>query len=130
MSSPESPSNTTSLPRVLVAEDHDTDFLLVNRHIRKLWPGCETGRAAGRAELTTALAQSWDLIVTDYHLIDIQEHELLELICSMQPHTRCILWSGSMYELVDAELPPNIICKLEKGDYASLVKCLEESWPR
>lgn len=130
MSPPESPSTPTSLPRVLVAEDHDTDFLLLNRHIKKQWPGCDTARAGDRAELTAALAKPWDLIITDYHLLDIQEHELLALIAATQPQTRCILWSGSMYELVDTELPPNIICKLEKGDYASLVKCLEESWPR
>jgi response regulator RpfG family c-di-GMP phosphodiesterase len=117
------------LPRVLVAEDHDTDFLLLNRHIKKHWPGCESARAGSRAELEVALAKSWDLIITDYHLLDIQERELLDLIAAMQPQTRCILWSGSMYELIDIDLPRNIVCKLEKGDYVGLNHALASNWP-
>lgn len=128
MNSPVSPSQSGQLPRVLVAEDHDTDFLLLNRHIKKQWPGCESARAGSRAELVVALAQSWDLIITDYHLLDIQEQELLALIAAAQPQTRCILWSGSMYELVDTDLPSNIVCKLEKGDYVGLKQALASSW--
>jgi hypothetical protein len=75
------------------------------------------------------LPGQWDLIITDYHLLDIQESELLAMIAASQPQTRCILWSGSMYELVDIDLPSNVMCKLEKGDYAGLNQALANSWP-
>lgn len=106
--------------RILIAEDNDTDAMLLQRHLRKLWPQCECTCAARRSELEPALAQSWDIIISDYHLLDIEGDELLARIAATQPNTPCLLLSGSLYEILDIDVPHNVFAKLEKGDHAAL----------
>lgn len=106
--------------RILIAEDNDTDALLLQRHLRKLWPHCEWLCAARRSELEPALAQRWDLIISDYHLLDIEGDELLARLAATQAETPCMLLSGSLYEIRDIDVPHNIFAKLEKGDYTAL----------
>lgn len=106
--------------RILIAEDNETDAMLLQRHVRKFWPLCEYSCATRRSELEPALMQSWDLIISDYHLLDIEGDELLARIATMQPNTPCLLLSGSLYEIRDIDVPHNVFAKLEKGDHAAL----------
>jgi CheY-like chemotaxis protein len=111
--------------RMLVIEDSDTDYLLVNRQLIRLLPDGEISRASNRTEFMAALAERWDVIVSDYHLLDIEGAELLALIAAAQPATPCLLVSGSIREWHNIALPENCVA-LEKGDHAGLRSMLQQ----
>jgi two-component system sensor histidine kinase UhpB len=106
---------------VLIVEDCDTDYLLVERRLKKWLSGvrvrCE--RAAARPELIAMLAQRWDLVITDYHLPDIEGAELLDAISIVQSNTPCIVMSGSAPELRAIAATKNLEA-VEKGDSQGL----------
>lgn len=118
----------TAALRILMIEDNDTDYLLLHRYIRKTWPAAICGRAARRAEVIDTLTQHWNLIITDYHLIDIEGSELLGTIAAKHPNTPCVILSGSILELREIDAPPNVFSRLEKGDYAGLSAALASDW--
>ena len=120
------PINNSGKPlRGLIIEDNDTDYLLLERHLQKMLPTISCVRAENRAQVTAALTQPIDLIVTDYHLLDIEGNELLTTITGAQGNTPCILLSGSLYELDQVAAPHNVTAKLEKGDIPALRSALE-----
>lgn len=109
----------------LIIEDNDTDYLLLERHLQKMLPSFSCVRAENRAQVSAALTQPLDLIVTDYHLLDIEGNELLSAIAGAQAKTPCILLSGSLYELDKVAAPGNVIAKIEKGDIPALRSAVE-----
>lgn len=115
-------------PRVLIVEDNDADYLLLRRQVIKLLTPSICSRAATRAELSAALVQDWELIITDYHLPDIEREELLDTIARAHPRTPCLVLSGSAYELEKVAAPDNVFSKLEKGDLAGLRSALNSDW--
>lgn len=119
-----------SAPAILIAEDNEADYLLLLRQVTRIFSSARCSRVAARAELVAALARQWDLIITDYHLSDIEEKELLDIIALSQPGTPCLVLSGSTYELRDIAVPENVFRILEKGDHSGLKTALNNSWRR
>ncbi len=115
------------MPRVLIIEDNETDCLLLQRFLGKRWAHCDIEVADRREQLDTTLMQHWDLIISDYHLLDIEGDELLHRIYAEQPATPCLLMSGSLYEIRDIAVPGNVFAKLEKGDYDALDDALKHA---
>jgi len=109
----------------LIIEDNDTDYLLLERHLQKMLPGITCVRAENRTQVLSELQSPVDLIVTDYHLLDIEGNELLSAIASAQGNTPCILLSGSLEELDKVTAPKNVAAKLEKGDISALRLAIE-----
>ena len=107
-------------PQVLIIEDNETDYLLLERQLKKYLAPSHIQRAAARDELPAALARPWDLIVTDYHLPAIEGRELLETIAAAQPATPCLLLSGSSEAALRDAPPANVVAVVEKGDHAAL----------
>jgi len=103
--------------RILVVEDSDTDFLLLERQLLRLFSRCDLHRANRRGELLAALAENWDVVVSDGHLPDIEGAELVALIGTAA--VPCVLVSGSLSALQALTLPPGFVA-LEKGDHARL----------
>lgn len=115
--------------RILIVEDTDTDYLLLERKVQKLLNPKTCARAANRGELTERLLRSWDLIISDYHLQDIEGEALVALIEQSHRHTPCILLSGSIDSLVTLNLPDNVFARIEKGDAVALREALLGAWP-
>lgn len=115
--------------QVLIVEDTDTDYLLLERKVQKLLNPKTCARAANRRELTELLQLPWDLIVSDYHLLDIEGEALVTLIEKSHRHTPCILLSGSIDSLVTLNLPDNVFARIEKGNNVALREALLGAWP-
>jgi CheY-like chemotaxis protein len=111
--------------RMLVIEDSDTDYLLVSRQLIRLLPDAQISRASNRTEFMVALTERWDVMVSDYHLLDIEGADLLALIAAAHPATPCLLVSGSIREWRNITLPENCVA-LEKGDHAGLRSMLQQ----
>ena len=110
--------------RILIVEDNDTDYLLMQRHLKKMWPVAELMRSSNREELINALSAAWDFIVADFHLPDIQAQELIQTIADSQPAVPCLVISGSIDELRTFIFPQNVVAYIEKGDNDALRSAL------
>lgn len=115
--------------QILIVEDTDTDYLLLERKVQKLLEPKACVRAANRRELVEFLLQPWDLIISDYHLQDIEGEALVTLIEQSHRHTPCILLSGSIDSLVTLNLPDNVFARIEKGNNVALRDALLGVWP-
>lgn len=124
----DSDEGATPTLRVLIVEDTDTDYLLLERKVQQLLSPTTYARAANRSELTDLLRRPWDLIVSDYHLPDIEGEALLTLIEDCHLNTPCILLSGSIDSLVALDLPDNVFARVEKGNSAALRAALLGAW--
>lgn len=114
--------------RVLIAEDNDSDYLLLLRRVQKILPVFTCRRAVCRSELMAELVHGWDLIITDLHLMDIEADELLAAIAAAQPVTPCLVITGSLPEQDQVVVTGTVFRILEKGDHAGLQAALEASW--
>lgn len=123
-----SDEGTTPTLQVLIVEDTDTDYLLLERKVKNLLNPMTYARAANRSELIELLRRPWDLIISDYHLPDIEGEALLTLIEQSHINTPCILLSGSIDSLVALDLPDNVFARLEKGNSAALRAALLGAW--
>lgn len=125
-SNPPLRSNKKSVKNVLIVEDDDTDFLLTQRKLVKLLKPTIIERAKNRSELSSALLVARDLIVADYHLPDIEEHELITAIHAAQPDTPCLILSGSTAHVDPRDTQIDVIGAIGKGDSTALEKVLRD----
>ena len=109
--------------QLLIVEDDATDQLLLQRKLTKLLTPQSIAIAATRAQLLAALQQPHDLIVTDLHLPDIEEEELLATIAAAQPSTPCVIVSGSA-EHARRFASGTVIGVVDKGARGALEQCL------
>jgi len=84
---------------VLILEDTPTDAQLVERELRRAFPGAEVRTAASR-DAFTALLSSWqpDIILSDYLLPDIDGMAALEIARHLAPDVPVIIVTGSINE--------------------------------
>ena len=113
--------------QLLLVEDSDTDFLLLERQMQKMLAPIEITRAANRAELIVALQHDYDLIITDFHLPDIEGEGLLATIAAAHNQTPCLLLSGSSAEFNSIQAPPTVFAKLEKGNNSALRAAIQQA---
>lgn len=106
--------------RMLIVEDCDTDYILLEHQLQKLSLLVECKRAANRRELIELLPSRWDLIISDYHLTDIEGEELLLLIAQSHGNTPCLLLSGSIEGATPSDALAHVYARLQKGDRAAL----------
>ncbi len=90
--------------RILVIEDVEADFLLLERHLRRQGLNVECRRVDGQIELVTALQSSWDLVLSDYKVPGIEFRASLQAIHASYPDLPVILVSGSVGEEAAVEL--------------------------
>jgi CheY-like chemotaxis protein len=113
--------------KLLLIEDSDTDYLLMERITRKMLSPVDIVRAANGAEIIEALRHHCDLIISDFHLPGAEGEALIKMISDAQSETPCIMLSGSSYELSSIWTPPSVIAKLEKGDNIALRAALQKA---
>lgn len=106
--------------RILIIEDTDTDYLLLERRLNKILPVMQCARATDRREVVEMLQHPWDLIISDYHLSDIEGENLLQLIAASHYDTPCLLLSGSIESVTTLDTPAHVYARLQKGDNDAL----------
>lgn len=89
----------TSPMRLLVVEDSEADFLLVQRSLRQHGVDAEFRRVDAYPDLSRALElDPWDAVLSDYHLPGMDFRTTLEMIRREAPDLPVILVSGSIGE--------------------------------
>jgi PAS domain S-box-containing protein len=82
---------------ILVIEDQESDFLLVERFLARKMPSTHFRRVASRHELDSALSEGgWDIVLSDYSVPGMDFNENLDLILERTPNLPVILLSGSV----------------------------------
>lgn len=84
--------------RVLHLEDNDEDHALVSIHLRRGGINADILRVENEADLVEALAQDWDLILSDYNLPGYSGLAALDKVRSMGKLVPFILVSGEIGE--------------------------------
>ncbi|HZV53300.1 MAG TPA: PAS domain S-box protein [Rhodocyclaceae bacterium] len=90
--------------RILVIEDDPADFLLLERHLIRDGMTVECRRVATDADLDAALAQVWDLVLSDYNVPGMEFRASLRRVHQRWPELPVMLVSGSIGELLAVEL--------------------------
>ncbi len=90
---------------LLVTEDDEADFLLLETHLRKQGLKARCRQSASYEELKAALDEGgWDAVLSDYSVPGMDFRETLALIRSRLPDVPIILVSGSLGEETAVEL--------------------------
>ena len=81
--------------QLLVAEDSEDDFEILLRELRKGGYAVSAHRVKSTAELDTALARSWDLLISDWIMPGFGGLNVLEAVASRGLDLACIIVSGT-----------------------------------
>lgn len=82
-------------PRIIVVDDSEDDFLLIERHIKKTWPNGTIAHARDEASLIENLENiEADLVICDYSMPVLTHDKAIELVEAHRPDTPLILLSG------------------------------------
>ena len=91
--------------RILVLEDQLSDFLLLERQLRRQLGDVECQRVAALDELQTALADGgWDVVLSDYNMPALPFEQGVTAVREQLPTVPVILVSGSIGEEQAIEL--------------------------
>ena len=91
-------------PRVLLVDDNPDDRALVERELRKDFPGAQTFQVSTPGQLEAAIATpSLDLVITDFHLRWSTGLEVLKRIRARSPDLPVIMFTGTGTEEVAVE---------------------------
>lgn len=98
---------------ILVIEDSQADFLLVERHLRQQGMSVQCVRVDRMADLEEAIAKGgWDIILTDYQVPSLDFYDSFALVRTLAPQVPVILVTGNVGEERAVEL-----LKLGARDY-------------
>lgn len=92
------------LPRLLLIEESEADFLLLQRHLDRHGPAVAWHRVHDPAGLEAALAETWDLALVDYVVPGLDFHTLIDRLRSAQPELSILLVTGALSENMAVEL--------------------------
>ncbi len=115
--------------RILVVEDSEGDYLLIQRHLRKYGLPTVCQRVDTLDALQTALLHDhWDIVLSDYSIPGLSFRESLACIQQREPHPPIILVSGSIGEETAVELLKQGVWDFVLKDrLARLVPAIERS---
>jgi signal transduction histidine kinase len=74
------PPNPNAVVRVLHLEDSEPDHALALAHLRRSGLQVDATRIESRAEFEAALAQDWDVVLSDYHLPGFTGVQALQML--------------------------------------------------
>ncbi len=84
--------------RVLVAEDSEDDFEILLRELKRSGYEVVAKRCASLAQFDAALAQTWDLVISDWMMPGFGGRVVLDTLSARRVRTPCIVISGTIGE--------------------------------
>lgn len=114
---------------ILVIEDCNADFLLVERHLKQKELSVRCSRVDTLEELKEAIGrESWDMVLADYSVHQLNFQENLNLVHTALPDLPVIMVTGTVGEEKAVELLKMGVCDFVlKGNLARLVPAIERS---
>lgn len=114
---------------ILIIEDSQSDFLLVERHLKQKELSARCSRVDTFDGLKEAIArESWDLVLADYSVPQLSFQENLNLLKDVLPDLPVIIVTGTVGEEKAVELLKLGVCDFVlKGNLARLVPVIERS---
>ena len=116
--------------QILVIEDSEADFQLLQRHLARHAVNACCMRVASAAERDEALAAAgpWDAVLSDYSVPGVDFQASAAAVCARLPDTPLILVSGSVGEERAVELLKQGVWDFVlKDNLTRLAPCLERS---
>jgi len=115
--------------RILIVEDRNADFLMVQRHLKKNGLAALCSRVDRIDGLKEALdSKRWDLVLTDYNLPQLNFQESLNLLLTDIPEVPVIMVTGTLGEEKAVEILKQGVCDFVlKENLARLVPAILRS---
>jgi len=109
--------------RILVVEDSNADFLLVQRHLEQNGLSVRCSRVDSPEALQEAIdTRRWDLVLTDYNVPRLHFQQSLDLLLKGLPEVPVIMVTGTLGEEKAVEILKHGVCDFVlKGNLARLV---------
>jgi signal transduction histidine kinase len=121
-------SSTPPAIQVLHLEDSEPDHVLALTHLRRAGLRVQATRVESRAEFEAALAQPWDVVLSDYHLPGFTGVQALQLLRDRGLALPFILVSGQIGEDTAVEAMRNGASDyLLKANLARLAPAMEHA---
>lgn len=90
--------------RILIVDDEESILVVLKNSLKKLGPDYQIATVTdGFAALDQIMAESFDLIVTDYNMAHMDGLELLEAIHYTQPNAQVIMMTAYGNDILEAE---------------------------
>ncbi len=90
---------------LLIVEDNEADYKLIERHLQRAGLQCRCRRVASGNELLEALTlDSWDIVLADYHVPGLPFGEVLSLVHSHNIDLPIVIVSGTIGEEAAVDL--------------------------
>jgi PAS domain S-box-containing protein len=94
-----------TIDRVLVVEDHEADFRLLQRHLQRQGLGADCRRVASLEALDAALLDAgWQVVLADHQVPGLEFGVLLQRLQQALPEVPVILVSGTIGEELAVDL--------------------------
>lgn len=88
-------------PKIIVVDDNNDDFVLIQRELVKAWPLADVVHADDAAALEHALEEAEaDVVICDYAMPALTHENVADIIARLRPQTPLILLSGLASEAV------------------------------
>ena len=115
--------------KVLVIEDSNADFLMVERHLRQNGLTARCSRVDSLDGLKEAIEMNcWDLVLADYNVPHLDFHQGLNLLVADLTEVPIVMVTGSLGEETAVELLKlGVRDFVLKGNLARLVPAIERS---
>jgi signal transduction histidine kinase/CheY-like chemotaxis protein len=119
----------SELLNILVIEDRNADFLMVERHLRQNGMSARCQRVDSIEGLKEAInTGGWDLVLADYNVPQLNFQESRNLLLADLPHLPVIMVTGTVGEEKAVELLKLRVCDFVlKGNLARLVPAMQRA---
>ena len=119
----------SELLNILIIEDSNADFLMVERHMKQNGLAVTCSRVDTLDALKEAISKDrWDLVLADYSVPQLSFQQNLNLLQEANPDLPVIMVTGTVGEEQAVELLKYGVCDFVlKGNLARLVPAIERS---
>lgn len=89
--------------QILIIDDSDDDAFLITRALTRGGLKANCKHVASEAQLKEALAQHWDVVISDHNMPALSSPEVIQIAKQADPELPVIVVSGTMAETVGIE---------------------------
>ena len=119
---------TEETTRVLLVEDSEDDALLLETVLAPVMPGFQIHRVDCAADMTEALNQSWDLVISDHSMPRFDAFRALQVLKASGQDIPFIIYSGALeHDRGNSAMRVGADDHIDKGNFGRLVPVVQRA---
>ena len=119
---------TEETTRILLVEDSEDDALLLETVLAPVMPGFQIHRVDCAADMTEALNQSWDLVISDHSMPRFDAFRALQVLKASGQDIPFIIYSGALeHDRGNSAMRVGADDHIDKGNFGRLVPVVQRA---